>query len=234
MDISVKGINYNNQRLLISVIRDISERKGFEQTLRQIIDNLEKTVQGTVQALAAITEYRDSYTAGHQQRVANLAVSIAREMGLSEERIEALYIAGILHDVGKVSLPTEILSKPAKLSGLETELVKTHCVKGYEIVKNIPFKYEVASIILQHHERLDGSGYPQGLKGNDILLEARILAVADVIEAMSTHRPYRPSLGLHQAVAELVQNKGILYDPDVVDACLRIYSAQRLDKISNM
>jgi len=231
VDISSKGINYNNQSLLVSVIRDISEQKEFEQALRQIIDNLEKTVQGTVQALAAITEYRDSYTAGHQQRVANLAVSIAKEMGLPEEKIEALYIAGILHDVGKVSLPTEILSKPAELSGLETALVKTHCTKGYEIIKNIPFKHDVASIILQHHERLDGSGYPQGLKGQDILLEARILAVADVIEAMSTHRPYRPAPGLHQAVVELVQNKGTLYDPEVVDACLRIYSAQKLEKI---
>jgi PAS domain S-box-containing protein/putative nucleotidyltransferase with HDIG domain len=228
VEVSSKGIDFNNQRVLISTIRDMTERKRTEQELCQSIAELSKTLEGTVNALANVTEKRDLYTAGHQNRVAKIAVAIGKEMGLPDQMLEAINTAGILHDIGKIGLPAEILSKPAKLTELETALVRTHSQSGYEIIRSIPFKADIASIILQHHERLDGSGYPNGLMGEQILIEARILAVADVIEAMVSHRPYRASLGLHRAVAEIIGNRGKLYDPQVVDACLVIYRNQVL------
>jgi len=228
VEVSSKGIDFNNQRVLISTIRDMTERKRTEQELCQSIAELSKTLEGTVNALANVTEKRDLYTAGHQNRVAKIAVAIGKEMGLPDQMLEAINTAGILHDIGKINLPAEILSKPAKLTELETALVRTHSQSGYEIIRSIPFKADIASIILQHHERLDGSGYPNGLMGEQILIEARILAVADVIEAMASHRPYRASLGLHRAVAEIIGNRGKLYDPQVVDACLVIYRNQVL------
>lgn len=230
-EVSANVIDNNKERILLSTIRDITERKKFEQALRQSINELERTVEGIVHALALTTEKRDLYTAGHQQRVANLAVAIAKTMGLKREKVDAISIAGSLHDIGKIVLPAEILTKPAKLTELEKAMMRTHCEIGYDIIKNVPFKGDVASIILQHHERLDGSGYPQGLKEDEILLEARILAVADVVEAMASRRPHRASLGLHRAVAELIQYKGILYDSSVVEGCLEIYRAQKLEKL---
>lgn len=228
VEVSSKGIDFNNQRVLVSTIRDMSERKKTEQELCQSIAELSKTLEGTVNALANVTEKRDLYTAGHQKRAAKIAVAIGQEMGLPEQVLEAINTAGILHDIGKINLPAEILSKPAKLTELETAFIRTHSQSGYEIVRSIPFKADIASIILQHHERLDGSGYPNGLRGEQILIEARILAVADVIEAMASHRPYRASLGLHRAVAEIIGNRGKLYDPQVVDACLVAYRNQTL------
>jgi PAS domain S-box-containing protein/putative nucleotidyltransferase with HDIG domain len=230
-EVSSKGVDYKNQRVLMSTVRDMTERKKVEQALCQSIKDLRETLDGTVHALSIVTEKRDLYTAGHQQRVANLAVEIAREMDLNQDAIDTINVAGILHDIGKINLPAEILTKPAKLTDLEMALIKTHSFSGYEIIKNIPFKTDIASIILQHHERLDGSGYPQGLQADDILVEAKILAVADVIEAMASHRPYRASLGLHRAVAEIVGNRGTLYDPAVVDAFMVIYRNQKLSKI---
>jgi len=177
----------------------------------------------TMEALATIVEFRDPYTANHQQRVTQLACAIARAMDLPEDDITGLYLAGLIHDIGKVSVPSEILCNPSGLSADEFNIIKMHPTVGYEVLKGLDLPWPIAQIVHQHHERIDGSGYPLGLSGEDILLEARILAVADVVEAMASHRPYRPSLGLDYALHEIVKNKGKLYDPNVVDACLRVF-----------
>ena len=176
-----------------------------------------------ITAIASTVEMRDPYTAGHQRRVSDLAVKIAAEMGLSLERIEGLRMACVVHDIGKIHVPAEILSNPGTLTEAEFEIIKTHPKVGFEILKGIDFPWPVAEIVYQHHEKLDGSGYPRGLKGDEILLEARILTVADVVEAMSSHRPYRPLLGVFPALQEITQHKGTLYDLQVVDACLRVF-----------
>jgi putative nucleotidyltransferase with HDIG domain len=177
----------------------------------------------TATALASAIEKRDAYTAGHQQRVAQLACAIAREMGLKEDQIEGIHVAGVLHDIGKISVPAEILSKPGNLTEIEFSLIKAHPKIGYEILKNIEFPWPVAQITLQHHERMDGSGYPSGLSGEETLLEARILGVADVIEAISSHRPYRPGIGMGKALQEISKNKGVLYDPNIADMALKLF-----------
>jgi PAS domain S-box-containing protein len=195
----------------------------LRRELQESLDSLGKALEGTVSALASVAEVRDPYTSGHQQRVTRLAVAIANEMGLPQEQIKGIQVAGTLHDVGKLYIPAEILSKPGRLSEVEFSLVKMHSQAGYDILKTVKFPWPIAPIVLQHHERLDGSGYPQGLKGEDILLEAKILAVADVVEAMASHRPYRPALGIGQALDEISQKSGILYDSKVVDACFRLF-----------
>jgi PAS domain S-box-containing protein/putative nucleotidyltransferase with HDIG domain len=209
------------------IARDITERKQAEEQLHQSFYNLEKTLEGTIQAITLMVETRDRYTAGHQQRVTHLACTIAREMGLSSKQIQTIRIAGLLHDLGKIFIPTEILSKPGRLTDIEFAIIKTHPKAGYDILKNIDFPWPIADIVVQHHERMNGSGYPSGLQGEEITLEARILAVSDVIEAMASHRPYRPSLGLDRALKEVIDNKGVLYDSDVVDACLRVFVEKR-------
>jgi putative nucleotidyltransferase with HDIG domain len=176
-----------------------------------------------VTSLGNALDIKDPYTAGHQKKVVYLAVAIAEELGLSEDQIKGISVAGNLHDIGKIYVPSEILSKPGKLSDIEFAMIKSHCQAGFEIIKEIEFPWPVAEVILQHHERMDGSGYPRGLTGDQLLLEARIMAVADVVEAMASHRPYRPALGIDIALAEISENRDILYDPDVVDACLRIF-----------
>lgn len=205
------------------VMRDITERKRAEETLQQSFENLQKILEGTILAMAKIVETRDPYTAGHQQRVAKLSLAIAKEMGLPEERINTLQMATLIHDVGKIYLPAEILSKPGELNEIEFELVKTHPQVGHDILKTIEFLSPVVEIVLQHHERMDGSGYPQGLSGESIILEAKILGVADVVEAMSSHRPYRSAIGIGKALEEISKNKGILYDPQVVDVCFKLF-----------
>jgi PAS domain S-box-containing protein len=184
---------------------------------------LQHSMESTIQAIAGTVEMRDPYTAGHQRRVAELATAIARDLGLAEDRVRGVHLAGVVHDLGKIHIPAEILSKPGKLSRLEFELIKSHPEAGYEILKGVDFPWPIAQIVLQHHERLDGSGYPRGLKADEILLEARILAVADVVEAMSSHRPYRPSLGIEPALQEVGANTGTRYDADVVRACLALF-----------
>ncbi|MBI5660309.1 MAG: PAS domain S-box protein [Nitrosomonadales bacterium] len=191
------------------------QQRGAEQ--------VRKGLEGTVQAIAAMVELRDPYTAGHQRRVAQLAAAIAVELGLPEERVRGIHLAGTIHDLGKIQTPAEILSKPGKLSATEFNLIKDHPQNGYEILKGIAFPWPIAQMVWQHHEKLDGSGYPQGLKGEEILLEARILSVADVVEAMSSHRPYRPGLGTDAAMAEIGRGRGGRYDPDAVDACVRLF-----------
>lgn len=183
-------------------------------------------LEGTVQVIAAMVEMRDPYTAGHQRRVADLAATIAQEMGLPQEQVHGIHLAGTIHDLGKIRIPSEILSKPGKLSAVEFNLVKEHPGHGYDILKEIRFPWPIADMVLQHHERLDGSGYPQGLTGQDILLEARILAVADVVEAITSHRPYRPAIGIKTALAEIENHRGGLYDPAAVDLCLRLFRKQ--------
>jgi len=207
----------------VGIFEDITERKRAEEHLKETLDSLRKAFSTTVQVLVSAVESRDPYTAGHQTRSADLARAIATEMGLFQDRIDAIRMAGSIHDIGKMSVPAEILSKPTKLSELEFGLIKVHANKGFEMLKDVESPWPLAQIVYQHHERMDGSGYPRGLKGEEIIMEARILAVADVVEAMASHRPYRPAIGLDAALAEIEKNRGTLYDADAVDACLRLF-----------
>jgi len=203
----------------VLVFRDITERQQAQDAIQNTVTKLRKAMSGTIEAMALTVETRDPYTAGHQRRVTDLARAIAEKMGGSAEEIDGIRMAGVIHDLGKISVPAEILSKPGKLSDLEFSLIKIHPQVGYDILKNIDFPWPVADIINQHHERMDGSGYPNHLIKNEILMEARIIAVADVVEAMASHRPYRASLGLDRAIDEVNQKRGIFYDEEVVDAC---------------
>jgi len=206
------------------IVRDITERKRAEEELQHTMKKLREALGGIIQTVALTVETKDPYTAGHQRRVGNLARAIATELGLSPEQIEGIRMAGGIHDLGKVGVPAEILSWPGPLSDLQLGLIKMHSQIGYDVLKTVEFPWPVAQIVLQHHERLDGSGYPQGLSGEEILLEARILAVADVVEAMASRRPYRPPRGLDKALEEISQNRGVLYDPEAVDACLKLFT----------
>ncbi len=199
---------------------------ALEQNQRHF-ERLQDSLEDTVRAIASIIEMRDSYTAGHQVRVADLAMAIAKQMGLSGEQIHGVHLAGVVHDLGKIKIPAEILSKPGRITDIEYSLIKIHSQAGYDILKGINFPWPIAQMVLQHHERLDGSGYPQGLQGDAILLEARILSVADVVEAMYSHRPYRPGLGLEAALAEITRQRGIYLDTQVVDACQALFREQQ-------
>ncbi len=210
-------------------IRRIQKEKNILRQLQQTLERVKRLFENTVGALASTLEKRDPYTAGHQHRVGDLACAIAREMGLPEERVDVLRLAAFVHDIGKVGVPTDILTKPGKLSDIEMSLIRVHCQIGCEILKNVEFPWPIADMVFQHHERVDGSGYPQGLAGTEILLEARILAVADVVEAMSAHRPYRPALDIGVALEEISKNRGILYDCEVADACLRLFAEKRFE-----
>jgi len=190
---------------------------------RQVQQKLESVLDATINTISNVIETRDSYTSGHQDRVTQLSVSIALELELPREKVKGIKTASLIHDIGKIGIPSEILSKPTKLSDIEFSLIKEHPQTGYNILKSIDFSYPVAQIILQHHERIDGSGYPNGLKDDDILLEAKIIGVADVVEAMSSHRPYRVALGIEAALEEITKNKGILYDPKIVDVCVKLF-----------
>lgn len=211
----------------LEVLEGEQRRRAAEAALAEHQAKLRGALEATIDAIAATVETRDPYTAGHQRRVADLARAIGREMGMSEAAQEGLHFGALIHDLGKVQVPAEILSKPTRLSKLEYELIKTHSQAGYEIVKGIDFPWPVAEMVHQHHERLDGSGYPQGLKGDAIAPEARILAVADVVEAMASHRPYRPGLGVDAALREIEAKRGVWFDPAAVDACLRLFREGR-------
>lgn len=208
---------------IIGFVMDITEKKQGEEKLKENNRKLQKTLEGTINALAVTTENRDPYTAGHQRRVADLAFHIGREMGLPEEQVQGLKFAGMVHDIGKISIPLEILNKPGKLSVAEFTLIKGHSQVGYEILKDIEFGWPIAQIVLQHHERINGSGYPKNISNGDILLESKILGVADVVEAMASDRPYRAALGIDVALAEVNKKKGQLYDSQIVDICNKLF-----------
>jgi len=218
VEISAKLIELDKP-YVVDIVRDITGRKKDEEERRISTELLGQTLTQTIEAIAAMVEARDPYTAGHQRRVAALSSAIATEMGYPADMIHGLALAAIIHDLGKIHIPAEILSKPGLLGQIEYELIKCHPQAGYEIIKDVQFPWPIAQMVLQHHERLDGSGYPHGLTAEQILPEAKILAVADVVEAMVSHRPYRPGLGVEAALKEIAKGRGTLYDPQVVDAC---------------
>jgi PAS domain S-box-containing protein len=211
------------------IVRDITDLKQMDKERQHSLEQLRKSLEATIHAMAVTVEARDPYTAGHQRRVADLAYAIALELHLENNRLSGLRMASTIHDLGKISIPSEILTKPTKLSNIEFEIVKTHAQAGYDILKDIDFPWPIARIVHEHHERMDGSGYPNHLKGEDTLLESKILTVADVVEAMASHRPYRASLGIEPALNEIIKNRGILYDPDIVDVCLRLFREKRFN-----
>ena len=227
---------FNPNEVIIN-IRNALRRRDLEIANRDYRENLElmveertkqlrKAMEGIIRAMALTVESRDPYTSGHQQRVAQLARAMAKEMGLSKDQVQGVYLAGLIHDLGKISIPAEILSKPTKLTDIEFSLIKTHPQVGYEILKGISFPWPIAKVMFQHHERINGKGYPLGISGDDIVIEAKIIGVADVVEAMASHRPYRPALGIDKALEEISNNKGILYDSEVVDACTKLFCQQ--------
>ncbi len=212
-----------NQGLEKRVQDRTRQLRDNEEKLKNSLTQLRSSLEATIQALALTAEARDPYTAGHQRRVSDLSRAIAQRMGLPQDQVDGVRMAGSIHDLGKIYVPSEILNKPGKIGANEFELVKSHSQVGYDILKTITFPWPVADIELQHHERLDGSGYPNGLKGDEILLEARIVAVADVVESMSSHRPYRPALGIEKALEEIRAGRGTIFDERVVDACLLLF-----------
>lgn len=230
---------FRNNELIINIQNSLRRREleitsrcyreDLERTVAERTAKLRKVLEGIIQAMSLTVESRDPYTAGHQRRVADLATAIAGEMSLSRDRIEGIRMAGMIHDIGKISIPAGILSKPGRITEYEFGMIKSHPQVGYDILKQIEFPWPVAQMVYQHHERIDGSGYPQGISGEAILLQAKILGVADVVEAMASHRPYRPALGIEKALEEISQNKGLLYDPDVVYACLKLFKEKRFE-----
>jgi len=215
-----------DRKVIMGTVIDITEMKEYEEELKKEQKLLEKTLEGTIHAIVRIVETRDPYTAGHQVKVAKLSEAIAKEIGL--KNIKEILWASLLHDVGKISVPSEILVMPRKLNPIEFGVIKTHPITGYNIVKVIPNFEKIAEIILQHHERLDGTGYPKGLKGEEILKEARIIGVSDVVEAMISHRPYRPALTIDDALEEIYKNKGIKYDKEVVEVCIELFKSKKI------
>jgi PAS domain S-box-containing protein/putative nucleotidyltransferase with HDIG domain len=223
VELNTGPITYEGKRAHLVILRDVSDRRRTEDELGRTLERLRKAMGATIQAMSLTIEMRDPYTAGHQKRVSDLARAIATEMKLSREDIDAIRMAASIHDLGKISIPAEILSKPGKISEYEFRLIQNHPQIGYEILRTIEFPWPIAEIVLQHHERMNGSGYPNGVRGDDISPIARILAVADVVEAMVSHRPYRSALTLGEAIHEITKNRGSLYDPDAVDACKRLF-----------
>jgi len=222
---SVAPIKDENNEIpgIVLIFRDITDRKRAEERLKDTLGRLRKALYATIRVLVSAVEKRDPYTAGHQFRSADLARAIAQAMGLPQNSIDGVRMAGSIHDIGKLSVPAEILSKPTKLSDIELSLIREHAQTGYDMLKDVESLWPLAEIVYQHHERMDGSGYPRGLKDGEILMEARILAVADVVEAMASHRPYRPAWGLNAALEEIANNSGSLYDPEAVAACMKLF-----------
>jgi len=224
---TVTTILHEGRPAILGNSMNITERKRAEGELQRTIESLRKAFGTVIQVMVSAVETRDPYTAGHQVRSADLARSIATEMGLPQEKIDGIRMAGSIHDIGKLSVPAEILSKPTRLTELEFSLIKEHSRKGYEMLKDVESPWPLADIVYQHHERMDGSGYPRHLKGEEILMEARIMAVADVVESMASHRPYRPALGIDTALNEIEKNRGTHYDNAVADACLKLFREKR-------
>ncbi len=225
LEVEIYGsrIRYHDKQVVMANVLDVTHQRQAAEALKQSFFELNRTLEETVKALAALAEKRDPYTAGHQQRVANLACAIAKKMGFSDHIIQGIRVAGVLHDIGKINVPTDILNKPGVLNEIEMALIRTHPQIGYEILKNIPFSWPIADIVLQHQERINGSGYPLKLTAKEILQEAKVIAVADVVEAMASHRPYRPALGMERALDEIQKNKGTHYDPLTVEVCYDLF-----------
>ncbi len=230
------ALHRRNLEIQNSSHRDNLEKMVMDRTiqLKEAMDDLKGALEGIIEAIGYTVEINDPYTAGHQQRVSSIACDIAKEIGLSDDQIEGVRIAGAMHDIGKISVSSEILTKPGKLTDQEFDIIKTHPQVGYDILKKIKFPWPIADIIYQHHERMDGSGYPRGMKGKEILIEARIVAVADVIEAMASKRPYRPALGIDEALAEISHNSSRLYDPRAAAACIKLGTSPKLKQKMNI
>ena len=228
-EVSVDGTVSSDQGrpALVGLIEDLSDRQKSANELKAYVSKLELAVLGTVRVASSMVELRDPYTTGHERRVGEIAAAIGHKMRLDSHHIDGLRIIGQVHDIGKIGIPAEILSKPGRLSGSEMDLLREHSQKGHDILKTIEYPWPIADAVLQHHERMDGSGYPQGLAGDQIVLEARIMAVADTIEAMSAHRPYRAGLGLDSALNEIERGNGIQYDTETADACLTLFREDR-------
>ncbi|MCP3941258.1 MAG: PAS domain S-box protein [Desulfobacteraceae bacterium] len=222
-ELEVISISPETSKIFIAYIRDISKQKQAEQDRLQYAMNIKKTLLQTILAVSRTVEIRDPYTAGHQRRVAHLAANIARDLDLSEERIEGIFLGALIHDIGKIAVPSEILSRPGELSPEDIGYLKVHSQKGYEILEPVNFPWPVAEIALQHHEHLDGSGYPQGLRGDEILLDAQIVSVADIVESLTAHRPYRPAYPLNEVLAFINKNVDRLYDRDIVKTCVQLF-----------
>ncbi|MBI4834848.1 MAG: PAS domain S-box protein [Planctomycetes bacterium] len=214
-------------KLMVEIHHDITKRKKAEEEVKRKLTQLHRSLEQTINSLALAGEVRDPYTAGHQRRVSELSCAIAREMNLSEMQINGIKLAGIIHDIGKIAIPSEILTKPSTLTETEYSMIKTHSMVGYDILKSIEFPWPIAQFVLQHHEKFNGTGYPQGLEGKDILLEAKILCLADSVDVMCTYRPYRPALSTKRALSEIRSQSGILYDPKVVKACLQVFRKKK-------
>ena len=223
---SAVAITYKGQPASLAILRDITELKHVENQLQQSVQDFRRSLEGTVGALTYTLEIRDPYTAGHLRRVAQLASAIASELGLPNEQVEGIRITGLLHDIGKIGVPAEILSKPGRISEIEMNLIKCHPQVCHDILKTIDFPWPVAQVVIQHHERMDGSGYPAGLSGDDLVMNTKILSVADVVEAMASYRPYRPALGINKALLEIMQQRGVHFDGSVVDACVKLFTEQ--------
>jgi HD-GYP domain-containing protein (c-di-GMP phosphodiesterase class II) len=222
-----KLAEFPRESALDSLRQNSTEHKLAEAKLQQTIDNLKNVIDVSMQVMVSAVETRDPYAYGHQLRSTNMACAIATDMGLDEEKKDGIRMAGGIYEIGNLRVPVEILSKPTKLSNIEISLIKEHARNGYEMLKNVGSPWPLAEIVYQHHERMNGSGYPRNLKGDEILMESRILAVADVVESMSSRRPYRPALGIEVALEEIEKNKGILYDNAVVDTCLKLFREGR-------
>jgi putative nucleotidyltransferase with HDIG domain len=223
-EMSIVDTEWESQAAYLAVLRDITGRKELEQNLISSLERTQVVMKGTIQLIARFLEMKDPYTSSHQKRVSELAVRIAANLGLNEHECEGITMAALIHDIGKISIPSEILTKPGKLSDIEYDLIKTHSLKGYEILREIDFPWPIARIVLQHHERLDGSGYPDGIRGDEILLPSRILTVADVMEAISSHRPYRASLGVDKGIEYIQEFSGRYFDPVIVKECVTLFN----------
>jgi len=214
---------YQGKPAIIGLVQDVTDKRLAQERMNSYVQQLQSSLMQTVEVATVLSEMRDPYTAGHERKVAEIAVAIGQEMGLDEHTVEGLRVAGFLHDIGKINIPSEILAKPGRLTQLEYEIIQGHPESGYSVLKDVDFPWPVAEIALQHHERIDGTGYPHKLKGDEILLQARITAVADVVEAMASHRPYRPGLGIEAALAEIERGKGTIYDSEASAACLTLF-----------
>jgi putative nucleotidyltransferase with HDIG domain len=222
-EMRVVNTEWQGKEAYLASLRDITERKRLEEGLWVSLQKNQVIMRGTIQVIARFLEMKDPYTAGHQKRVSELAYSIANNMGLDEHEQEGIHMAALIHDIGKISIPSEILSKPGKLSDIEYDLIKTHARTGYDILKEIEFPWPIAQMVLQHHEKLDGSGYPNGIRGDAITLSSRILTVADVMEAISSDRPYRAALGIDSAISHIREYAGRYYDPLIVETCISLF-----------